>query len=181
MAAVAQSKPLLPAEHDGHAAFQRHVGDALGGFTAHQVVVARGAANDGAEADYGVVATCLRHLLCSQGGLEGPGHPGDVDILPAHIVPYQAVYGAADQLGGDELVEAGGHDADLDVLRYQFSFEYRHDSSFLGSCLFGQAWGFARTLVAAHRSAVNAPSSPVWCAGRIRHGWLGASEWARVR
>ena len=35
-----------------------------------------------------------------------------------------------DRLGCDELVEAGGHDADLDVLRYQLPFKYRHDDPF---------------------------------------------------
>ena len=114
------------AEEDGDTAVQTHGGDALGDLVAHVVVVAGGAPDDGAQADDGVVLAALGHLGGDEGDLEGAGHPGYVDVLLLHVVADQAVHGAAEELGGDELIEPGGHDAHPNAFGDQFSFQCLH-------------------------------------------------------
>ena len=46
-----------------------------------------------------------------------------MDVLLLDVVPRQAVTGAAQQLGGDELVESCSNYTDPDVLCNQFSFK----------------------------------------------------------
>ena len=109
-------------EHDGYARLELYGGYALADFGADVLIVAGAAADDGAEADHGVVAAARGHLFGDQRYLKGAGHPGDGDIVIVHTAAPEPVESAAEQAGGDELVEAGTDYAHADVAGYKLAF-----------------------------------------------------------
>ena len=109
--------------------------------------MAGGTTDDGPQADDGVVLAAFGHFRGDEWDLKGAGDPGHMDILLTDIVADQAVHCPAEELGGNELVEPGGHDAHPDAAGDQFSFQCFHvwKSSFLllnsaGYDPYGPAW-----------------------------------------
>ena len=124
IAAVATSKPLLPAfvparsiacsifsvvmtpNMIGTPVFRDAcLGNAFGCFVADQVVVARRAADNRAEADNGVVFTRFGHFLGDEGYFKGAGDPGRRDVVVAYAVTMEGVVCAAEELAADKFVE----------------------------------------------------------------------------
>ena len=88
--------------------------------------MAGAAADDSAQADDRVILAALCHLGRNQRNLERTRYPGNVNVFLTHVQTGQAIHCAAQQLTGDELVKTCGNDANLDVLRGQFSFKQIH-------------------------------------------------------
>ena len=71
---------------DRHAGVEADLGDALGDLAGHVVEVRRAAADDGAQADHGVVLAALGQALGDQRHLERARYPGDVDVAVGDVV-----------------------------------------------------------------------------------------------
>jgi hypothetical protein len=66
--------------------------------------------DDGAETDDRVVRAGRGERARRERQLERARDPRDVEIVPIDVVRAQAVHRPREQLRGDDLVEAGGHD-----------------------------------------------------------------------
>ena len=69
------------AEAHRHAAFERHMGKALGGFGRHEIKMRRPAPDDGADGDDAVVFAGGRQLLAGEGHFEGAGNADDGQVF----------------------------------------------------------------------------------------------------
>src|SRR5665648_198187 len=79
----------------------------------------RAAADDRAQSDDSVVFAALGHLGSHQRNLEGSGDPGYFDGALAGTMPDDTIHGSVQQPQGDELVEPGDNDAELETLGVQ--------------------------------------------------------------
>ena len=118
---------VMHAERYRHAGLEANLRDALGRLVAYQLVVARRAADDRAEADDCVILAALRQLLRRQRNLKRARNPYKRDVVCVYAVADQRVLRAGDQLGDDEFVEASANDRkSCPCLLPVLSFEYLH-------------------------------------------------------
>ena len=86
--------------------------DAPGRGLRYVLVVVGLPAYDRAQADHRVEPPRRRHLLGDERQLEGPGNPGHRNVRVVHAALGQRRFGAGQQPGRDERIEAGDYYAD---------------------------------------------------------------------
>ena len=101
------------AKHDGDARFEGCLGDTFSRFAADQVIVAGSAADDGTEADDGVVFARFGHFLGDQGDFKSTRDSGRRDVCVVDTVAMESVISAAEELAADEFVETCDDDAEF--------------------------------------------------------------------
>lgn len=100
------------AEVAGDASFDGGLLDAVGGGARDVLVVVCLVADDGAEADDGVVTAGAGGVEGGDGKLEGAGEVED--LVRADVVLLSGLFGAVEEARGDVLVEAGDEDGEGD-------------------------------------------------------------------
>ena len=64
-------------------------------------------ADDGSQADDGIVFARFCHLLGNEGNFKGTGNPGCRNVIISHAVTFQRIIGAAEKTAADEFIETG--------------------------------------------------------------------------
>ena len=89
------------------------MGDTFSRFAADQVIVAGSAADDGTEANDGIVFARFCHFLSNQGDFKSARDPGCRNICVIDAMAMEGVISAAEELAADEFVETCDDDAEF--------------------------------------------------------------------
>ena len=100
------------AENHREVGREAHSGDAFADFVADIIEVRCGTADDGAQTDDGVIPFAGGCGLGNEWDLKGAGGPDQVDIVIADAMALQGVNGSADELVGNEFIEAAGNNCE---------------------------------------------------------------------
>src|SRR6185369_998174 len=115
------------AEGYGYPAVQGNGCNPLGHLGSHIVEMRCRTADNGAQADDGIVFSAFCQLLGCQRNLECPWNAGNMDILVVATMTDQGVNGTFQQTFGDEAVETADNDPEFEAFGFKLSFkELRH-------------------------------------------------------
>jgi hypothetical protein len=88
-------------------------------------------ANDGTQADDGIITPLGGHFFGQQRDFKGPRNLDDVDVFIPGPGAQQGVHGTADEFFGDKIVETAHDEGKFFTFRQQFGFQNsRHGISF---------------------------------------------------
>lgn len=114
-----------PEDHR-HTRLEPHLADPLGHLAGHVSVVVGGAADDGSQADDGIEAARFGQPAGGQRDLKGSRYPGYGHVPLVGPVAAQPVHCSFEQAGGDEFVEAGDDEGELEAGCAEVPFEDVH-------------------------------------------------------
>ena len=108
----------------GDTGFLRGLSDAAGDFVGDDIVVSGIAAEEAADADYGIVFLCFGQGTRGGGNFEGSGDADDLDIFVAiHAAANQSVDDAGKQALGDERIKTADDDRESFAVAEQIAFQ----------------------------------------------------------